>query len=90
MAMIPSNQRRAIRAIAVLAVIFALLLLLVPHSNSSHAAQLLWLTLVPVFLFAIADTESSLWLPVEANHPTKRRQPTRSAQFQRPPPSRLA
>jgi hypothetical protein len=82
-----SHQLRAIKIIAVLALLSALLLLLLPHTTGSYSPQILWLTLVPLFLFGILDTRPSQWLPARANRPAKHNHSSRSALFQRPPPS---
>jgi hypothetical protein len=81
------NKRHVIRTIAVFALVSLLLLLLIPQTSGSHAPQLLWFVLVPIFLFAGLDTGKSLPLPVRAGYPGEYRQPERSALFQRPPPS---
>lgn len=88
--MISNHQRRAVKVIAVLALVFALVLLLLPQTSGSHAAPILWLALVPVFLFGIVDTSPSQRLPTESKDPARDCQPARSALFQRPPPSSLA
>jgi uncharacterized protein YhhL (DUF1145 family) len=85
--MIPHHQRRALNAIAVFAIVCALMLFLLPHTTGSHAAPVLWLALIPVFLFGIVEILSSQRLPAPANRTAKQRQPSRSALFQRPPPS---
>jgi hypothetical protein len=41
--MTQSHQRRAIKAIAVLALLSVLLLFLLPHTIGSHTAPFLWL-----------------------------------------------
>ena len=88
--MIRFGQRRELKAIAVLALTIALLLLLLPHTIGPHSPQLIFLALVPVFLFAIVDIPFPQRLPVQADRPAKLAEVEPSVLFQRPPPSRLA
>lgn len=78
--------QRALRTIAALAILMALVLLLLPHSPQHHGVVFACLLLLPVFLFDRVNVPQSLWAAGQTNQVLLPRKPTLSPRFQRPPP----
>lgn len=79
------HQHRMVVWIAALAIIAALVLLLIPHADSSHVSN--WLAILPIFFIGLVSPLALLgtlkfsgnWIIPDA--------PPLSATFERPPPS---
>jgi hypothetical protein len=82
----PSVSRaRLFRIYAVVAVLIALLLLLLPHGAHQQAVALCFI-LVPVFLGEVLNAPLFSWLDAQHNNPSPDRAPVSPFPFQRPPP----
>ena len=85
-----NSQQRAFKTIAVLAVLIALVLLLLPHSSHQHGLVFICFLLLPVFLFGRVDVPLSLWPIGQTSKILFRQIPTHPSRFQRPPPPAFA
>ncbi len=85
-AMIENRQQRGWILIAIIAIAFALLLMLVPHSHSGNAAD--FAAILPLLLVGIISPLSLLSPLANVYAGRIPQAPTLAASFQRPPPSR--
>jgi hypothetical protein len=80
------SRSRLFRIYAVVAVLIALLLLLLPHGAHQQAVALCFI-LVPLFLGEVLSAPLFSWLDAQHNSPSPDRAPVAPFRFQRPPPS---
>jgi len=83
-----SQKQRSWKIISAAAVLFALLLVLLPHSHHLTVAAACPVLAV-VFLFGVVPVSYSLWLPLQASEAYLPQSPDLPSRFQRPPPTTL-
>jgi hypothetical protein len=83
--MISNRQRRTWFLVAVIAIMAAVVLLLIPHGNSGDAGA--WLAVLPLLLFVGLISPLSLLSPLAYMYLGRVAEaPVLPASFQRPPP----
>jgi hypothetical protein len=83
-----SQKQRAWKIVSAAAVLFALLLVLLPHSHHLTVAAACPVLAV-VFLFGVVPVPFSLWLPSQASEEHLPQSPDLPTRFQRPPPTTI-
>ena len=81
---------RALRAVVLLIVVGALLLLISLQAFGHHDVTLDYAVLFPLLLLEILNVASSHWPVTNANDVVANRTPTLTPLLQRPPPSAIA
>jgi hypothetical protein len=83
-----SQRRRARKIIAVTALLFTLLIVLLPHSHHI-TVPMACPFMAMVFLFGTIDVPLSLWLVSPVSEARLQQSPDLPSRFQRPPPAGL-
>jgi hypothetical protein len=84
--MVTRNKRHGWQVITAVVLLFALLIILLPHPDHLSAAMTCPL-LVIVFLFGAIDVPFSLWHILLLSEPYSPQSPDLPSRFQRPPPA---
>jgi hypothetical protein len=84
--MVTRNKRHGWQVITVVVLLFALLIILLPHPDHLSVATT-HLLLVMVFLFGAIDVQISLWHTSLLSEPYSPQSPDLPSHSQRPPPA---